>query len=107
MIRGDRSSAPSITLTGLTVTDGVSQSGDAPDYDEGGGIVSWGPLTLDHVAVVGNVGAADGGGVDVQGDLTIVASTIANNTAAGDGGGIRAQNGTVSITSSTIAHNTA
>jgi CSLREA domain-containing protein len=107
VIRGDRSSAPSITLTGLTVTDGVSQSADAPDYNEGGGIVSWGPLTLDHVAVVGNVGAADGGGVDVQSDLTVVASTIANNTAAGDAGGLRAQNGTVSITSSTIAHNTA
>jgi CSLREA domain-containing protein len=107
VVRGDRTNAPAIVLKDLTITGGRSQSADAPDYNEGGGIISWGPLTLDGVAVVGNDAYADGGGLASTGDLTIVDSTIANNTAAGDGGGVRAQSGTVSIVDSTIADNTA
>jgi CSLREA domain-containing protein len=107
VLRSDRSAQPALVLRGLTVTGGHSLTADAPDFNEGGGIMSWGALTLDHVSVTGNASDGDGGGLDVQGDLTVVASTIANNSAAGDGGGIRAQNGSVSIVNSTVAGNTA
>ncbi|HET7146163.1 MAG TPA: choice-of-anchor Q domain-containing protein, partial [Gaiellaceae bacterium] len=107
VVRGDRAARPAIVLSDLTITGGNSQSGDAPDYNEGGGIISWGALTLTRVAVVGNTGQADGGGLNVQGDLTITDSTIANNTAGFSAGGIRAQGGAVSIANTTIAGNTA
>lgn len=104
---------PPFALSDMTITGGHAQSADAPDYNEGGGIISWGGLTLTNVHLTGNTAendagkCGDGGGLDAQYGLTIINSTIDNNSACGDGGGIRAQYGNVTITNTTIANNTA
>ena len=73
-----------IALSGLTVRHG-SVSGD------GGGILSFGSLTLTDCIVTDNE-AGDGGGIyqisEIVGTLTLTGSTVRDNTASGTGGGI-------------------
>ena len=95
----------------------------------GGGIDSWGNLTLERTTVSGNlIGAAaklsdpgmasdaQGGGIFSHlGDLMIVNSEISHNVAAatapngryGEGGGILQEAGTLTITDSVLEENTA
>ncbi|HEY7425245.1 MAG TPA: choice-of-anchor Q domain-containing protein [Gemmataceae bacterium] len=118
----------SVTIAGLTISDGLSSYGS--------GITNYGTLTVNDCTLSGNVaneGGApnnlDGGGaIENFGNLTINNSTISGNRAAGwsgiaysvsgggvgayppgngYGGGIYAYGGTLSINSSTIADNEA
>jgi CSLREA domain-containing protein len=84
-----------VSLTNLTIRNGKIDGG-------GGGILSFGPLTLTSSTVSGN--SADfGGGIDNHARLTIVHSTIATNT----GGGIYNHNNqTLAITTTTVGQNT-
>jgi hypothetical protein len=99
------------TLKNLTIADGFG-------WQLAGGILNNGNLTIDHSVVKNNVMATDnqdwwqgGGGIYVGGGgtLTLTNSTIAGNSAgAANGGGLYAfQNTTVTISNSTISGNTA
>jgi CSLREA domain-containing protein len=96
--------ASEVTISGLTIANGFGSSG--------GGIATFGTLTLDSVAIVGNRGTNGGGIFNNFGTLRITASTLSGNTVnntlvAGSGGGLFNSGGTVSIFNSTISGNTA
>lgn len=120
-----------ITRNRVAPTDGEEFSTDqgiiVASVASGGGIDSWGDLTLDHAVVTDNrVGAAtnlslpgvtsdaDGGGImHHQGDLTIAHSEIRGNVASAvppngrfaEGGGLYVDGGTFSVTDTVIADN--
>jgi hypothetical protein len=123
-------SAPTITITGLTITGGNAsptttgegggiylQAGtltldrsvvraNQADF-EGGGIFNRGTLTITNSAVSGNSSSTHGGGIGSAGALTIINSSITGNTDGELGGGILAGGPTTTITNSTITGNTA
>jgi hypothetical protein len=122
-----------ITHNRVAPTDGEEFSGDegviVSSVASGGGIDSWGDLTLDHSVVTDNrVGAATnltlpgmasdayGGGImHHQGDLKIVDSEIRGNAASAappngryaQGGGLFVERGTLTVTDTVIADNRA
>jgi hypothetical protein len=122
-----------ITRNRVAPTDGQEFSTDegtiVASVASGGGIDSWGDLTLDHTVVADNrVGAAtnlslpgmtsdaDGGGImHHQGDLTITDSQIRGNVASAappngrfaEGGGLYVDGGTLTVTDTAIADNRA
>ena len=64
----------------------------------GGGILSFGDLTLSHVVVDGNFTIGEGGGINSEGTgLTILDSTISHNIAFADGGGLLNCNETTAL----------
>ena len=97
--------AGDVSISGLTITGGVTQS-------YGGGIYfHWnGNTTVDSVVVTGN-SASSGGGIafDHSGTASVLNSTIQSNTAAGGaGGGVRMSgSGSGVISNSVIATNSA
>ncbi len=101
------------TISGLTITDGVNNTGYF-GYAFGGGIVNSGGLTLDDVVVSGNqaIGLrAEGGGIYNTGNLTLSHSDVTGNQAnseeiGGSGGGIEnATDGTLTVTQSVVSNN--
>lgn len=104
----DVSGAVNVTLSGMTITGGVSSVG-------GGGVAvgESSAVTLSDSAVVGNTafGATSGGGIaNNGGTLTITRSLIANNFAGGAGGGIATEvvgsnGGFMTMTDSTVTGN--
>ncbi len=95
-----------ITSTGsATIGDGSTITGNTSDGD-GGGIFTQGPLMLQASTVNGNTAAANGGAIGGQAPITIQSSTLSGNTAASGGGGAVSDSGTLSITASTLDHNT-
>ena len=114
-----------VSISGLTVTGGLSSSVDNPGNGDafngdGGGILTFGALTLTDVAVSGNQAALGGGGIfsepveqfldEVAQPLTLVRTTVSGNTVDssapgnGQGGGI-ASFGELSLTNSTVHGN--
>jgi len=97
--------ARTISISGLTLTDGRSGNG--------GAIFSKGiDLTLSSVVITGNEAARRGGGVyfaDLENrnpTLTIIDSEISDNTAGNDGGGFSLYNaGDVTITNTVVSGN--
>jgi parallel beta-helix repeat protein len=92
------------TLTGLTITDGVSAK-------NGGGLYNQGNTTLNDCTVSNN--AADGrfgGGVFNSGTLTMTGSTVSGNTTADQGaafgGGGIFSTGTLNLTTCIVSGNT-
>ncbi len=94
---------------------GVVISGNAA-AGNGGGIQSYGSLTVSDSTISGNTAGDDGGGVWIYNDFftpagsniaRIFNSTISGNTAGGDGGGLYATYGRTLIRHSTITENTA
>ena len=84
-----------VTLADLTITGGsVSNSG--------GGVRSFGTLTVERCLVIGNHADLGGGLFNYYDGLTVIDSTIAGNSAT-NGGGISGQN--ISIVNSTIGGN--
>lgn len=108
-------SQPVLSLTGLTITGGLTPDG----ADNGGGGVRAlrGGVKLTNTAVSNNrTGGGsfggDGGGVEVAlGTLTILNSTVTGNLAGtgtslgGQGGGVAVNSTTTTITDSTISNN--
>jgi len=93
------------TLDSLTIT-----GGNAADASGGGVLVaSAATLTINDSTVSENVATASGGGIITFGDLTVTNSLIANNSAANDSGGIRVDgvSASLTITDSTVTNNTA
>jgi len=90
--------SPTVTIAGLTVTNGYS------------GIVKFsGTLTISQCAIAGNLNNNDGAGVyNDGGAMTIQGSTISSNHADAVAGGLGAgvfNNGTLTIINSTISGN--
>jgi hypothetical protein len=100
--------APNITISGFTITNGLS-----PSSKSGGGILNHGGLTLSDSVVSNSVtSAGNGGGIscDAGGTLTVMDSTISGNVAlqqfsGGVGGGLSVDGGTVTVNNSTISNN--
>ncbi len=97
--------AAPVTVTGLTVTGGVTAQHEIPFYDTGGGGISNSSnLVLDDVVVRGNSAGYGGGIFNVPGsDLQTKNTTITGNT-SGEAGGVRCDN-TCTFTDSTISDN--
>jgi parallel beta-helix repeat protein len=101
--------APAVTITGATVTGGVSAA-------DGGGINIAGPagltVTLADAVITGNTatGVNDGGGISVgSGPALVLQNTVVSGNTAGDGGGgiYLYNNNPLTLDNSTISGNTA
>jgi hypothetical protein len=99
--------APSATISGFTITNGLPPTGD---NNGGGGILNHEGLTLRGTSIVSNNAGLSfpllwaGGGINaVGGTLTVTNSVISGNT--GSGGGISANGATVTVSNSTINGN--
>jgi hypothetical protein len=88
-----------VSMIGLALTGGL-----AIDHN-GGGIYSFGSMTITNCTIDHNSDDGDGGGIYNGSSMTIANSTIANNS-AGVGGGL-ANDELMTITDSTIANNSA
>jgi hypothetical protein len=91
----------SLTLSGVTITNGLSAS-------TGGGIQDSGTLSLQDVRLTGNAAGAGGGGLAVApgGRAALSSVSLASNSTRGAGGGILNQ-GTVSLQGVTLSGNNA
>jgi CSLREA domain-containing protein len=89
----------SLDLNGILVRNGSATGG-------GGGILSFGQLTLTNSVVLGNqtTSFGFGGGILSEGELTIRNSVVAGNTADGGGGGL-AVGGLLTVVNSEISSN--
>ena len=85
-------------LSGTTITGGSTLFG--------GGILSYGTLTVTNSTLQGN-SAAMGGGICCSGTLTVTDSTLLGNSANDWGGGILSLSGKVTVTDSTLSGNSA
>lgn len=89
-------------LRNITISDGLSE--------DGGGILVGvnSAVTVDHVLVLNNVagvdGSSNGGGISVLGTLSLTNSTVATNSAALYGGGMYIA-GQATVNNSTVANN--
>jgi hypothetical protein len=99
--------APNVTISGLTITNGLPVDGNG-----GGGILNHGGIILSNSRIVGNRAGNEwgdiGGGISngPRATLIVTGSTINDNVATGGGGGISGINGaTVTVTASTIDGN--
>jgi len=93
---------PSVTIEGLTITNGRT--------GQGGGIRNEGALTLENVVVTGNAATTvDGGGIhNSGGTLTLNDCTVSDNTADDNGGGINNYGGgIVTLNRCTVSGNLA
>ena len=90
----------------LTLTDcTVSGNSATAGFGFGGGIVNGGTLTLTNCTVAGNSAPQYGGGIDnATGTLTLTDSTVSGNS-AGAGGGIDNTTGTVTLNNTIVAGN--
>ncbi len=95
----------------VTISNVVIQHGFV-GYDDGGGIVNRGTLTLTDSTVRNNTAShhfytiGQGGGIWNLGTLALTNSTVSDNF-AGDGGGGILNDGTLTLTDSTVSGNTA
>jgi hypothetical protein len=65
-------------------------------------------VTLTNCTISGNSASDSGGGIDAYENLTMIGCTVSGNSASGAGaGGIDTSHGTVTLTNSTIADNSA
>jgi hypothetical protein len=90
VLRSNIFSSPALTLTleGLTITDGQAVGNDVGS-GSGGGIFASGNLTLNGVEVFGNQAAEDGGGIfHSGGTLTLGPGTTVHQNRATTGAGI-------------------
>jgi hypothetical protein len=106
--------ASSVTLRGLTLEDGYSNS-----YGDGGAITiqDGANLTIIESTLSDNTAADDGGAIDngdngIPGSVTIIDSTLSGNQANSDGGAIDnadwgTSGGSVTISGSTLSGNVA
>ena len=93
-----------VLLVNLTIRNG--QTNSVTDRN-GGGIRNFKNLTLYNVAIIGNTASGDGvgGGISNVGSLDITKSTVANNSADRGGGIFNADASELSLKQSSISHN--
>jgi hypothetical protein len=90
-----------VTLSGLTIANGLSSIGG------GGGIFNdGGTLTVSSSVLSGNSAPGGGGIYNFLGTLTVSNSTLSDNSAF-EGGGIFNDGGTLTVSNSTLANNSA
>ena len=83
-----------VTITGLTLSNGRALNPNGASDNLGGGILSFGSLTVSNCVITKNEaptengGVGYGGGIFALGPLTVVDSTISLNKVTGAGGGI-------------------
>lgn len=97
-------------INNLAVTNGDSSSFDFDPnliFRNGGGIYSFGNVTVTNSTISGNFtsGGGGGGGIYSGGNLTVTNSTISRNSAGSGGGGGIYSVGNLTITNSTISEN--
>jgi hypothetical protein len=95
-----------LTLDGLTIQ-GFSPSNSGGGAGPGGALNNQGTLTVSNAAVRNNSAFYGGSGLYNSGRLTLSNTTIAHNGGRLPGGGLANAGGTVRISQSTIAGNTA
>ena len=89
-----------LSLSDITVADGFDSYG-------GGGIWSYGTLTIADSTISGSSAGSYGGGINnLGGTLTVTNSTFSGNSAT-IGGGINSAGGAITITNSTFSSNSA
>jgi chitodextrinase len=100
----DVSSSGSLTLSSLTVSNGLANNGQ----QGGGGIFNHGALTISGSTFTGNSAPAtsgtSGGGINNSGTLNVTTSTFTGNT--GQEGGAIFNQATATITNNTFSNNT-
>jgi len=84
-----------VTLSGLTITNGGTSEG-------GGGIYNAGTLTVARSVISGNSTGAYGGGIANAATLAVVDSTVLNNSGLGGGGILNLLNSSLTINNSTV-----
>nr|WP_293837408.1 S8 family serine peptidase [uncultured Arsenicibacter sp.] len=98
------------TLSGFTITAGNANfNGVLYPFNQGGGVFSYGPISIDNTLFTNNLTNSSGGGLYIDrsgGSSTITDTRFQQNRATG-GAGFYIETATASITSSTIASNTA
>src|SRR5207248_69961 len=88
-----------VEIFGLTIAHGFSQNG-------GGGIFSFGTLSVSNSTFLDNADLdVGGGGIYSHGTLTVSDSTFSGNS--GDSGGGIVSEGTLSVSNSTFSRNSA
>ena len=92
-----------VNFSHLTVRNGSETSGG------GGGIHTFGDLTLTNCVVAANTTTNLGGGIrsTTSATLTLVESSVNGNSAAGSGGGIMMNQGTATLIGTTVSGNSA
>jgi hypothetical protein len=99
-----------LTITNSAVSNNIAGVSDPFPLGNGGGIASFGTVTITNSTISGNQGYSSGGGIDNAGTLIIESSTVSGNGANGQhdgqpwghGGGI---SGSVTFTNSTLSGN--
>ncbi len=95
-------SGVSVTLTNLTVKDGVTSG----SLNLGAGIRNEGALRLDNVHIFSNHGSSGGGGLYNTGDVVIQNSIISENSGGGSGSGLmNAETATMQVSNSIFRDN--
>ncbi len=93
-----------VMISGLAIADG-----QAPNYQEGGGIYNAGTLTVSGSTIINSYAFYNsqgaGGGISNIGILVITGSTFTGNYAAAGGAIANSANGTVAVTHSTLTDN--
>jgi hypothetical protein len=96
----DVTSRQPVVLTGLTISNGFSQTGGGIDVPASGSVLTVSACTIS------NCHAGEGGAIRNFGTLTISGSTIQLNNATVSGGGIyNADGGKLTMSQSTMFHN--
>jgi CSLREA domain-containing protein len=103
-------SGPTVSLFGLTISNGVAPDGEFPDNSGGGILNDRGTLSIDRCTVTANNSAAGletfGGGIfNREGDVVVSASTVAGNSAR-LGAGIASSRGRAGTTHALIIDST-
>jgi hypothetical protein len=94
------SSTSTVTLSGMTIRNGRA--------DNGGGIFNAGHLTLTNTVIADNVATYYGGGVYTESGSSLeLVNTIVSGNGASVGGGVMNHDGTVALTTTTLAGNLA
>ncbi|PYI87952.1 MAG: hypothetical protein DMF03_12255, partial [Verrucomicrobia bacterium] len=94
--------AGNVTLSRLTIANGLSQDGTVES--KGGGVRNAGTLTLTGCTITGNTGRFEGGGLYNDGTTTVNNCTFNGNSTDGGGGGIQ-NDGNLALNSCTISGN--
>lgn len=91
----------------LTVSDDTLSDNMAPDNNGGGGIENVGTASISNSTIVGNYGFFSGGGIDNgAGTLTVTDSTLSGNSSVNEGGGVANSMGaSVTLTGDTLVNN--